>query len=267
MDRRASISYALEHSEFSLQFDLLRAYFHEKKITAVLKTGNLTFQTEVATVLVNNARFSQAKGKTRQEAQERAVQKAWEKVLSRAKDSDFMWIQQHLGERSGGKSGPKLRTAPGLSVSVGDSAGRRHEEPLSEPVSPVNTAERQSRSAISSRHLTDQLDTLIFKAAETARASPSPAPRRRLSARSRVLPTHNTDTIPGNTHLSPRSSLVMNRNSELGSLQSVLEEADIMKRIQRLEYKSLKEARYEMKMKRANLSMVGRTEEVGSVNE
>lgn len=59
----------------------------------------------------------------------------------------------------------------------------------------------------------------------------------------------------------------MNRNSELGSLQSVLEEADIMKRIQRLEYKSLKEARYEMKMKRANLSMVGRTEEVGSVNE
>jgi hypothetical protein len=49
----------------------------------------------------------------------------------------------------------------------------------------------------------------------------------------------------------------MPEQGDSGSLQSVLEEADMMKQIRRLEYRSLKEARFQMKMKRGNLSLAG----------
>lgn len=254
MERRFPVWEALEHKELTTQVDLLKAYFHERKISVVIKTGNLTFQTEVATVLVNNAKFTQAKGKTKGEAEERAVRKAWEKTLTRAKDCDFAWLQHHLqaySERSSkAESRPQTHCLPQPSP-------QHRPQPLSQPVSPQNHAEHQPRTSRSGHQITAKLDTLLLQAV-TAKASLSPAPRRRLSARSRLLPVDSSLPSLSAEKMSPRRSLVMPELSD-GALQSVREEADIMKNIRRLEYRSLKEARDEMK--RANL-YAGRNREV-----
>jgi hypothetical protein len=263
MERRFALCEELDRKELALKIDLLKGYFQEKKIAIVIKTGNLTFQTEVATVLVNNAKFTQAKGKTRTEAEERAVKKAWEKTLSRAKDSDFAWLQRHLQsnpDKTATRPGPKLRPTPGLTLSLSQSSPHRH-QPTSEPVSPVDPREqRLSRSSHSRRYTREKLDDLILKAAETVKTSASPAPRRRLSSRSRGIPSFSSEGTIGSSckeKVSPRRSLVMPEQGDSGSLQSVLEEADMMKQIRRLEYRSLKEARFQMKMKRGNLSLAG----------
>lgn len=253
MERRIALCEELETKELAMRVELLKGYFQEKKIAVVIKTANLTFQTEVATVLVNNAKFTQAKGKTRSEAEERALRKAWEKTLTRAKDCDLAWLQRHL-QSNPSRPGPKLRKTQALSLSLSQSSPTHS----SEPVSPVNPADRQSRSSQSGRYTTEKLDDLISKAAETAKASVSPAPRRRLSSRSRGIPSFSSDNSIGSSFqekLSPKRSLIMPESGD--SLQSVLEEADLMKRIRRLEYRSLQQARFEMKTKRANSSHTG----------
>jgi len=253
MERRIALCEELETKELATRVELLKGYFQEKKIAVVVKTGNLTFQTEVATVLVNNAKFTQAKGKTRSEAEERALRKAWEKTLTRAKDCDFAWLQRHLQSHPPPPR-PKLRPTPALNLSLSQSSPIH----TSEPVSPLIHAERQSRSSHSGRYTTEKLDDLISKAAETAKASSSPAPRRRLSARSRGIPSFSSDDSIGSSFkekLSPKRSLMMPEAGD--SLQSVLEEADLMKRIRRLEYTSLQQARFERKTKRAKSSLAG----------
>lgn len=263
MERKFALCEELDRKELALKVDLLKAYFQEKKIAIVIKTGNLTFQTEVATVLVNNAKFTQAKGKTRTEAEERAVNKAWEKTLSRAKDSDFAWLQRHLQsnpDKTATRPGPKLRPTPGLTLFLSQSSPSHCHQPTSEPVSPIEATERLSRSSHSRRYTKEKLDDLILKAAETVKTSASPAPRRRLSSRSRGIPSFSSEGTIGSSckeKVWTRRSLVMPEQGDNGSLQSVREEADMMKQIQRLEYRSLQEARFQMKMKRGNLSLAG----------
>ena len=253
MERRFPVWEALECKELTTQIDLLKAYFHERKIAVVIKTGNLTFQTEVATVLVNNAKFTQAKGKTKGEAEGRAVRKAWEKTLTRAKDSDFVWLQHHLQAYSDRTS--KAESRP---HSLPQPSPHRLSQPLSQPVSPQSLSEQLPRTSRSGHTLTSKLDTLLLQAAVTAKASLSPAPHRRLSARSHLQPIDSALPFLSAEKLAPRRSLVMPELSD-GVLQSVREEADVMKNIRRLEYRSLKEARDEVK--RANL-YAGRSREV-----
>jgi uncharacterized membrane protein len=264
MERRFAVYEALEGKELAAQIELLKAYFQERRITVVIKTGNLTFQTEVATVLVNNAKFTQAKGKTKGEAEERAVRKAWEKALTRAKDSDLAWIQHHLQSCHDRIPLKALLPPPGLNLSISQSSPKHRSQPTSQPTSPQNLTDQIPRTSRSGHQLTSKLDTLIFQAAVTVKASLSPAPRRRLSARSHLHSSDITTSIPGGIKVSQRKSLVMPELSDNGALKSVLEEADIMKNIRRLEYRSLKEARDEMK--RVNLR-TGRNREIAATKE
>lgn len=263
MERRFTVYEALEGKELATQIEVLKAYFQERKIAVVIKTGNLTFQTEVATVLVNNAKFTQAKGKTKGEAEERAVRKAWEKALTRAKDSDLAWIQHHL-QAYGDKGTHKALIPPptALNFSISQSSPKHRSQPPSQPTSPQSLADQIPRTSRSGHLLPSKLDTLIFQAAETAKASLSPAPRRRLSARSHLHSSDNPVSIPSVIRPFHRKSLVMPELSDTGALKSVLEEADIMNNIRRLEYRSLKEARDEMK--RVNLR---RNREIAATKE
>ena len=272
MDRKSSLLANVLELDVSDQIDFLKCYFAEKHFSVLLRTESLTFQTEITAVLVNNAKFVQAKGKTRDESERLAVKKAWERVCSKGKDGELAGIEKKLGGCVG-KFSPFTVSSPGLNDSVMTGKAfvhspRRRRDIASAPMSPSEARDTVTKTVDSIRS-SDQLDSLISaaaKAVEITKTPPSPFPRRQNSLKPAIRKSYPTETAlrslfnPKITKFQPPSPKFTKKTDlkeENFPLKSVMEGEELIRRAKRFQYRSLADARFEMKMKRVSLSIIG----------
>lgn len=252
MDRKGLLQAAVFSTSYHSQCELLKAYFAEKHLSVIIRSERLALSTFVTAVLVNSERFSQAKGPTKDESDEKAVRKAWERVITKAKLEEVTWISERIGNTQEDFSRSK-RILKQESTTARRGVGNKREERVkkrgvvTEPVSPAERADGfVSRSRLLAHHA---LDRLIQEAAKAVGTQKFPQQLRRqrtlVDSKQKSRPFRSLSKSRSSTQRSPSalSPLQLKETSD----ESGAEDGAVYRSVQ---YRTLAEARFEMKVLR-----------------